>query len=1039
MTRSTRGKNPANIPDLTPYHPHKGIQPVDTHSSPSEVGAHAPHAESFSTTSSLGSASSLTGSSAASNVTLAQSVNGIFIAPAHLLTLLADGNDNNVEISRDAAGKILLNGGAGKILGGTPTVSNTASITAFGLDGNDVITLNEANGALVKASLFGGAGNDTLVGGSGNDQIFGESGNDTLLGKGGDDLLFGGAGNDTLTGGTGSDQMFGEAGDDRMIWNPGEGSDLLEGGAGIDTAEVNGGNGAETFTITANGARVRFDRVTPAPFFMDIGTTEKLVLNANGGDDVISAGNGLSTLIQLTLDGGSGNDTINGGDGNDFLFGGDGNDFVDGNRGNDTGFLGAGDDVFQWDPGDGNDTVEGQAGLDTMLFNGANIAENMDLSANGERLRMTRNVANIVMDLNDVETVSINALGGADNIAVHDLHATDVKQVSIELAGVVGGTTGDGAIDSVSVDATAGNDTVNITGDATSVAVTGLATTTLVRNGEDGDKLIVNGGGGNDALDASTLNGMSLTLDGGAGNDILLGGRRADILLGGDGNDFVDGNQGNDTAFLGAGDDSFQWDPGDGSDTVEGQDGFDTMIFNGSGAAENIDLSANGGRLRLFRDVGNITMDTNGVERVVVAARGEADTIVVGDLSATDVKEVLVDLTAASGRPAGDAKPDLVNVVATAGNDSVTVADSAGDVTVAGLATTTLIHGADADGTDQLQIFSGAGADTIDASNLAAGHLQLTVISGDGDDVIVGSQGNDFINGGRGNDVALMGQGDDTFVWNPGDGNDTIEGQDGNDTMLFNGANVSERINISANGNHVRFTRDVANITMDSHGVEHIVFNALGGVDTITVNDLSGTDAAEVEINLAATGGAGDAQPDNVIVNGTAGSDVMQVAGDASGIQVLGLSAHIMVTGAEGALDTITVQGGAGDDVIEASGVQAGAAKLVLNGGDGDDVIIGSDGDDVLIGGAGDDVLIGGGGNDILVGAPGDDILIQGFTAGAGLGDSVDLSGRGFTFDWLMAHASDINGETVLDLGGQHITLGGVSTSALNQDDFMLS
>jgi len=42
-----------------------------------------------------------------------------------------------------------------------------------------------------------------------------------------------------------------------MIWNPGEGTDLMEGGDGNDTAQVNGGNGAEVFTITANGSRVR--------------------------------------------------------------------------------------------------------------------------------------------------------------------------------------------------------------------------------------------------------------------------------------------------------------------------------------------------------------------------------------------------------------------------------------------------------------------------------------------------------------------------------------------------------------------------------------------------------------------------------------------------------------------------------------------------------------------------------------------------------------------------------------------------------------
>ena len=117
--------------------------------------------------------------------------------------------------------------------------------------------------------------------------------------------------------------------------------------------------------------------------------------------------------------------------------------------------------------------------------------------------------------------------------------------------------------------------------------------------------------------------------------------------------------------------------------------------------------------------------------------------------------------------------------------------------------------------------------------------------------MLIGSQGNDLVNGGDGNDAALLGAGDDTFVWNPGDGNDTIEGQDGIDTMLFNGANIGENIDISANGGRVRFPRNVANVVMDLNDVEGIDFNALGGADTITVNDLSGTDVTEVNLNLA--------------------------------------------------------------------------------------------------------------------------------------------------------------------------------------------
>jgi Ca2+-binding RTX toxin-like protein len=166
-----------------------------------------------------------------------------FIPAAGTLSVLGDAANNTITISRDASGKILVNNGAVAVLGGTPTVADTALITVFGQGGNDTITLNQANGALPASNLFGGANNDTLTGGSGVDQLFGQSGNDTLLGKGGNDFLFGGADNDVLTGGDADDQVFGESGNDRMVWNPGDDTDLNEGGAAIDTVEVNGGNG----------------------------------------------------------------------------------------------------------------------------------------------------------------------------------------------------------------------------------------------------------------------------------------------------------------------------------------------------------------------------------------------------------------------------------------------------------------------------------------------------------------------------------------------------------------------------------------------------------------------------------------------------------------------------------------------------------------------------------------------------------------------------------------------------------------------------
>src|SRR4051812_32962939 len=85
------------------------------------------------------------------------------------LSGVGDSTNDTIRTSRNAAGQILVNGGAVPIAGGSATVANTAVIQVFSQAGNDIITLDESNGALPAAELFGGAGNDTLTGGSGND------------------------------------------------------------------------------------------------------------------------------------------------------------------------------------------------------------------------------------------------------------------------------------------------------------------------------------------------------------------------------------------------------------------------------------------------------------------------------------------------------------------------------------------------------------------------------------------------------------------------------------------------------------------------------------------------------------------------------------------------------------------------------------------------------------------------------------------------------------------------------------------------------
>jgi predicted lipoprotein with Yx(FWY)xxD motif len=455
-------------------------------------------------------------------------------------------------------------------------------------------------------------------------------------------------------------------------------------------------------------------------------------------------------------------------------------------------------------------------------------------------------------------------------------------------------------------------------------------------------KIVVNANAGDDLVRVDESNGVITSssptrIDGGGGNDTLAGGSGAETLVGGDGNDSLDGNKGNDLALMGAGDDTIVWDPGDGSDVVEGQEGADTMRFNGADVAERIDLSANGNRLRFFRDAGNITMDTAGVERVDFNALGGADTITVNDLSGTDVTSVNADLAAAGG--AGDGQIDRVVVNGTNGNDGIDVSGDASGVAVSGLRAAVAIRHQEP--SDTLVVNGLDGNAEISAAALAAQVIALTLDGGAGNDTLaggsgaetlVGGDGNDSLDGNKGNDLALMGAGDDTFVWDPGDGSDVVEGQDGADAMLFNGANIAERIDVSANGNRVRFFRDAGNITMDTAGVERIDFAALGGADTVTVNDLTGTDLTALTVDLEGAPGAGDGEPDRVVVNGTNDEDSINVNGDAGEVKVSGLAATVAIFHPEVANDRLEINTLEGRDAVDSSGLAAGAIQLVVDG-----------------------------------------------------------------------------------------------------------
>jgi Ca2+-binding RTX toxin-like protein len=526
-----------------------------------------------------------------------------------------------------------------------------------------------------------------------------------------------------------------------------------------DTVLVNATNGNDVINVFGAGTSVAVVGLSAQVNVTNAeGANDSLIINGLSGDDVIIATTLPADVMKLTIDGGTGTDAILGSQGADMILGGDGDDFAFGDNGNDLAQMGAGDDVFQWNPGDGNDTIEGQDGTDTMLFFGANVAENIDISANGGRVLFSRNVANVTMDLNDVEHIDFRALGGQDNIVINDLSGTDVSLVAIDLEGAPGSGIGDGQVDQVTVSGTQGDNTIHIAGAGGAVGIVGASSPVAILHTDATDKLTVNGLGGADVIDASGLQAgqIDLTLNGGLGNDVFVGSQGDDLMVGGDGDD---------VAFMGIGNDVFVWNPGDDNDTVEGQAGVDTLAFNGANIAEDITISANGGRATFFRDIASVTMDTNDTETIAFNALGGADNIVVNDLSGTDVTNVVVNLAGTLGGSAGDGAVDTITINATNGDDVISVSNNNGMVTVSGLAAQVMIFGFEA--TDQIVINGLAGNDVIEATGLGTA-MQFTANGGDGNDVLIGSAGADTLRGDAGDDVLLGGAGLDVLDGGPG-------------------------------------------------------------------------------------------------------------------------------------------------------------------------------------------------------------------------------------------------------------------------------
>ena len=936
----------------------------------------------------------------------------------------------------------------GGVVYGNDTFTNIEAV--IGGSGQDVFSAASGNGY-----LDGGGGNDwlvadlfgvtTMVGGSGNDTIWGSGFNDladyssdtagilvnlsdgtvtgalvgtdtiqnigTILGGSGDDTLLSSLGSTTLDGGEGNDRLVGSSFGDSLIG--GAGNDTIIGSAGRDT--LDGGSGdSDLLDYSAFTSKIKIDLAANEVVH------DSLVSSAQNFEEAI-AGDGNDTLI-----GGSNTKTLVGGDGNDRLESEHQSVSLSGGADRDTFVIGGGANTI--DGGDGNDSVfyTGDRGLTFDLAAGTVSGNHM---------------------LSDT-LLSIEVFGGIDG----DDYFLDSS----------GNDSIGGGLGSDTFVAGAGDDTFSggtFFGDTVDADVVDYSSDTA--------GIVLSRG--------STVTGASV------GTDIL---SSIEVYIGGSGNDSLEGLSGSDKneTFVG----------GAGDDTLEGHGGVDTFKFNSLD-----DLSLNGDRIVDWEDVGNViarqeTMDLADIqglhfiyEDAFSNRAGEfryefsaGETLIYFDIDGDTTADRLIRIENGEFHLRETfVGSQLLETDDLFGDDFFETFEQFGDTLEGGRGNDTLIGW---DGNDTLN--GGLGADSLiggsglDLVSFEGGSPGLVAIlseqykiynSGDAandtysqiegiigtahDDFLVGDDNLNGLVGGDGNDT-LMGLGGVDYLIG-GSGDDTLNGGAGSEDWLFgDGGSDWASYRVLSGAVTASLDRPGTN-TGQADGDRYFSIENLEG--SYQSDRLTGDDNANILRGLfgrdTLDGGRGNdtldggAQKDVLI--GNFGFDYASYESSGSGVVAILLSQYSNYNTGDAIGDTYnSIEGLIGSSKDDGLAGDNGANRIF--GGDGNDLLLGVGGDDTLDGGEGNDTLNGGAlpapsgfGNDTFVFKTGYDAdTIDGFAAGAGSEDVIALSlGTNFDeFSEIQGAASDVGGNTLLTFtGGDSLTLIGVTSASLHQDDFL--
>ncbi len=789
--------------------------------------------------------------------------------------------------------------------------------------------------------------NDTITGSDFKDTINGNSGNDTIDGGGNDDKITGGAGTNTILLYTAK-----KFGNDTVTLTKGENLHLKLADStdlGKITTEIKG----KDLVITVNKGQPSYESSVTIKNYTkkDVITSEGelQIIGANGTvlydfreeffnttymdadhytkssftgtwiNDEVNAENFVTTVKKGKTEETTKGVTINLG-GASFENGAIGSKYADTIKG------GANNDGIRG--GNGNDTITGGAGENTLVYYKGDGADTVNLTKN-EMLNIR------------FEDLSLGEL--------HIDYANKNKDVKIWYEGENNEEAGSITLKNFASKDVAKSVVIVDKTDATFNFKNDYIKTIVNQSNFTGTLL-------NDFIDASKSGELTkknkhvnMVLNGGKGNDKIVGSQFADTIKGGDGGDIIEGGKGNDLLYGEKGDNVFVFNSGDGKDTIYSGNGADTLRFMGDDNTQPL----------LAFD-----MASNEKDLIIYYGMDRTSTITVKDfykksaISETNPKGINPKCTVKyvqfgkTGNPINiekaidDAETEYKDIVATGSGTNFDIKSS-----------TQYIIGSDNDDEPDLTATSksplyislGDGNDTVTDKHsqryeITGGNGNKTITTSNLSDKITVGNGLHNINAGAG--VNEITAGDNTSTETAGRiitgaGHDTIKVGNGNYSInAGGGANNIE----TGDGDHTITTGIISPATLAN--TEYIKTG--DGNNTITTGDGQGYRNIETgDGNQKITTG----ESDDVIKVGNGLHDIDADRGNNN------ITAGDNTSTEE--LSKITTDYG-NDTII------AGDGGYEINSGDGNDTITTGSGDDNITTGFGHDTIDAGDGHNII-------------------------------------------------------------------------